>query len=49
MAGDIVLKTMAQILEEHFNDPGDLVCRYGGKSSAFYCLIAQIKSHPVGQ
>jgi len=31
MAGDIVLKTVGQLLEEFFNDPGDMVCRYGGE------------------
>lgn len=31
VAGDIVLKTIAQMLKEHFNDPGTLICRYGGE------------------
>ncbi len=36
MAGDIVLKTVAKALEEHFNKPGDLVCRYGGEE---FCVL----------
>ena len=36
MAGDIVLKTLAQILEEHFSRPGDLACRYGGEE---FCVF----------
>ncbi len=33
-AGDIVLRTIATILAQHFNRPGDLVCRYGGEEFA---------------
>ena len=36
MAGDIVLKTISQMLEEHFNHPGELVCRYGGEE---FCVL----------
>jgi len=36
MAGDIVLKTISQALEEHFNHPGELVCRYGGEE---FCVF----------
>ncbi len=36
MAGDIVLKAIAQLLEEHFSKPGELVCRYGGEE---FCVF----------
>jgi len=36
IAGDIVLKTIAQILEEYFRHPGELVCRYGGEE---FCVL----------
>jgi diguanylate cyclase (GGDEF)-like protein len=36
MAGDIVLKFIARILEEHFSQPGELVCRYGGEE---FCVF----------
>ena len=36
MAGDIVLKTIAQILEEHFRQPTEMVCRYGGEE---FCVL----------
>jgi len=36
MAGDIVLKTLAQQLQEHFSRPGEMVCRYGGEE---FCVL----------
>ncbi|MGE0268867.1 MAG: diguanylate cyclase [Candidatus Omnitrophota bacterium] len=34
MAGDIVLKTVGALMDEFFNQPGNLVCRYGGEEFA---------------
>lgn len=34
MAGDIVLKTVAGLLAETFNQPGSMICRYGGEEFA---------------
>ena len=31
MAGDIVLKSIAETMQECFHEPGDLICRYGGE------------------
>ena len=32
----LVLRTIAQVLEEHFSHPGELVCRYGGEE---FCVL----------
>ncbi|MBM3252611.1 MAG: sensor domain-containing diguanylate cyclase, partial [Candidatus Omnitrophica bacterium] len=34
IAGDIVLKTVGNILNSYFSEPGNLVCRYGGEEFA---------------
>ncbi len=34
IAGDIVLRTIGKLLAEFFNEPGFLVCRYGGEEFA---------------
>ncbi len=36
IAGDIVLKTIATEISEFFDDPGALVCRYGGEE---FCVL----------
>ena len=36
MAGDIVLKSVANILTEQFKDPGDFISRYGGEE---FCVL----------
>lgn len=35
-AGDIVLRTVSMLLSELFNQPGNLVCRYGGEE---FCVL----------
>ena len=35
-AGDIVLRMVAMLLSEFFQQPGDLVCRYGGEE---FCVL----------
>lgn len=34
IAGDIVLRTLGMLLTNFFNEPGNLVCRYGGEEFA---------------
>ncbi len=36
IAGDIVLRAIAGMLAEHFDQAGDLVCRYGGEE---FCVL----------
>ena len=36
VAGDIVLKTVAKILDDSFGQPGNIVCRYGGEE---FCVL----------
>jgi diguanylate cyclase (GGDEF)-like protein len=36
IAGDIVLKTLAKRLTSFFNEPGNIICRYGGEE---FCVI----------
>lgn len=36
MAGDIVLKTLSMMLLDIFNEPGEMVCRYGGEEFAVF-------------
>ncbi len=36
IAGDIVLRHVAEVLMEHFQQPGNLVCRYGGEE---FCVL----------
>jgi len=33
-AGDIVLRTVGMLLQDHFGEPGNLLCRYGGEEFA---------------
>ena len=41
IAGDIVLKTIGEMMKACFNGPGDLVCRYGGEE---FCVLASESS-----
>lgn len=43
MAGDIVLRTTAMLLAQFFNQPGNLVCRYGGEE---FCVLLPDCSKP---
>jgi diguanylate cyclase (GGDEF)-like protein len=36
IAGDIVLRNIAGVLSEHFKEPGNLICRYGGEE---FCVL----------
>ena len=36
MAGDLVLKHLSQLIQEHFGGPGNLTCRYGGEE---FCIV----------
>jgi len=46
-AGDIVLKTIAMILTNMFNQPGQIVCRYGGEE--FCVLLPDCSKRKAGQ
>lgn len=46
-AGDIVLKTIAMILTDMFNQPGQIVCRYGGEE--FCVLLPDCSKRKAGQ
>ncbi len=46
-AGDIVLKTIALILLDMFNAPGEIVCRYGGEE--FCVLLPDCSKRRAGQ
>jgi len=36
MAGDLVLKHLSQVIQEHFGGPGNLTCRFGGEE---FCIV----------